>query len=152
MAIIWTRGRWVQVTWNTKKLRVIVHLHHVYDGWRCRSLCGPRIACTGSKLARDVRILNFLVCDTVWTGNNSETGRSLWTTRTGIVDSTLVWYRVYFFCPLWHLGGQITLRTFAGLEPGCKPGYVIVHLPLLILIVISRFVELVACSRAARYA
>ena len=51
-------------------------------------------------LARDVSILVFLVYDTVWTGNNSETGRSLWTTRIGIVESTLAMSRLFSFCPL----------------------------------------------------
>ena len=64
-------------------------------------------------LARDVSILVFLVYDTVWTGNNSETRRSLWTVRIGIVESTLAISRLFSFCPLWSLGGQVTLRTFA---------------------------------------
>ena len=61
--------------------------------------------------ARALSILDFLVCDSVWTVNDSEIGPSLWTTQIGSWKVPGLISRL--LCPLCPLGGQITLRTFA---------------------------------------
>ena len=79
MAIIGRRGRWGLCT------STITYMMDSDVGL----FADLALLAQAATLARDVRILDFLICDTVWSRKNSKTGHSLWTTRIEIVESTL---------------------------------------------------------------